>query len=113
MEDFVSFADCGIYHNNNQICILVAVAAATDDYLEGFCKQVLSRDYFIRFARIVDHIGHMIAAVSRQGLVPLMTLEESSRAAAQAAIHKLILLILNFLVVVIMMNGLLDDNVTP
>jgi len=62
-------------------------AAATDDYLESFCKQVLSRDYFIRSARIVDHIGHLIAAASRQGLVPLMTPEESSRATAQAAIR--------------------------
>src|ERR671931_2485597 len=67
------------------------MAAAVDnddnDYLQWFCKQLLSRDYFIRSAKIVDHIGHLIAAAYRQGLVPLMTSEESSRAAAQAAIR--------------------------
>ena len=58
-----------------------------DDYLQRFCKQLLNRDYFIRSAKIVDHIGHLIAAAYRQGLVPLMTSEESSRATAQAAIR--------------------------
>jgi hypothetical protein len=57
------------------------------DYLQGFCKQILNRDYFIRSARIVDNVGHLIAAAYRQGLVPLLTSEESSRAAAQAAIR--------------------------
>src|ERR1043165_645497 len=58
-----------------------------DDYLQSFCKQILDRDYFIRSARIVDNVGHLIAAAYRQGLVPLLTSEESSRAAAQAAIR--------------------------
>ena len=57
------------------------------DYLQSFCKQILNRDYFIRSARIVDNVGHLIAAAYRQGLVPLLTSEESSRAAAQAAIR--------------------------
>ena len=35
----------------------------------------------------MDNVGHLIAAAYRQGLVPLMTPEESSRAAAQAAIR--------------------------
>jgi hypothetical protein len=68
-----------------------AIVAAFDDdndgYLQCFCKQLLNRDYFIRSAKIVDHVGHLIAATYRQGLVPLMTSEESSRAAAQAAIR--------------------------
>jgi hypothetical protein len=58
-----------------------------DDYLQSFCKQLLTRDYFIRSAKLVDNVGHLIAAAYRQGLVPLMTSEESSRAAAQAAIR--------------------------
>jgi hypothetical protein len=57
------------------------------DYLQSFCKQLLNRDYFIRSAKIVDSLGHLIAAEYRQGLVPLLTSEESSRAAAQAAIR--------------------------
>lgn len=64
------------------------VAAIDDDYyLQSFCKQLLNRDYFIRSTKIVDNVGHLIAAAYRQGLVPLMTPEESSRAAAQAAIR--------------------------
>jgi hypothetical protein len=69
----------------------VGAAVDTDDngdyYLQRLCKQLLNRDYFIRSAKIVDQIGHLIAAAYRQGLVPLMTSEESSRAAAQAAIR--------------------------
>jgi hypothetical protein len=57
------------------------------DYLQTFCKQLLNRDYFIRSAKIVDNVGHLIAAAYRRGLVPLLTSEESSRAAAQAAIR--------------------------
>lgn len=65
----------------------MVVAIDDDDYLQSFCKQLLNRDYFIRSAKIVDNVGHIIAAVYRQGLIPLMTSEESLRAAAQAAIR--------------------------
>jgi hypothetical protein len=61
--------------------------AASDVFFESFCRQVLSRDYFIRFARIADHSGHIMAVAYRHGLIPLLTSEESSRAAAQAAIR--------------------------
>ena len=64
------------------------MAANNDDYyLESFCKQVLNRDYFIRSVRLTDHVGHTIAVAFRQGLVPLISNEESSRAAVQAAIR--------------------------
>jgi hypothetical protein len=59
----------------------------TDEYFQSFCREILNRHYFIRSAAIADHLGHLIAAVFRQGLVPLLTNEESSRAAAQAAIR--------------------------
>src|SRR5918911_5519859 len=65
----------------------MAAADDSDYYIESFCKQVLHRDYFIRSARITDHVGHTIAVVHREGLSPLMTHEESSRAAVQAAIR--------------------------
>ncbi|HET7391837.1 MAG TPA: hypothetical protein VFJ51_13525 [Nitrososphaeraceae archaeon] len=61
--------------------------AAADDYLESFCKQILNRDYFIRSARIADRVGHLVAVAYRRELTPLLTSEESSRAAAQAAIR--------------------------
>jgi hypothetical protein len=60
--------------------------AAADDYFESFCRQVLSRDYFIRSERIADHVGHLMAVAYRHGLIPLLMSEESSRATAQAAI---------------------------
>ena len=53
--------------------------AAADDYFESFCRQVLSKDYFIRSARIADHLGHPMAVAYRHGLIPLLTSEESSR----------------------------------
>ena len=67
--------------------IVAAIDDDESDYLQSFCKQLLNRDYFIRSAKIVDNVGHLIAAAYRQGLVPLLTSEESSRAAAQAAIR--------------------------
>ena len=58
-------------------------AADSDYYIEGFCKQILSRDH-LRSARITDHLGHTIAVTHR---VELMTSEESSRAVVQRVIR--------------------------
>ncbi len=62
-------------------------AVTTDEYFQNFCTEMLSRHYFIRSAAIADHVGHLMATACRRGLVPLMTQEESSRAATQAAIR--------------------------
>jgi hypothetical protein len=59
----------------------------SDYYFENFCKQVLTKDYFIKSAKIADHIGHIIASAQRPNSVDIMTIEENSRAAAQAAIR--------------------------
>ena len=48
-----------------------------DDFLESFCKGVLAKDHFIRFAGVSNHFGHLIATAYRQGLKPLMTHEET------------------------------------
>lgn len=58
-----------------------------DDFLESFCKEMLLKDHFIRFAGVSNHFGHLIATAYRDGLVPLMTHEETSRYAVQAAIR--------------------------
>ena|SRR5215475_2976915 len=69
--------------------ILSAAAPHSDSdyYLENFCKQVLSKDYFIKSATVADDIGHIIASAQRPNSVAIMTTEENSRAAAQAAIR--------------------------
>ena len=59
----------------------------SDQYFQNFCGEILNRHYFIRSAAIADHLGHLMATAYRQELVPLLTNEESSRAAAQAAIR--------------------------
>src|SRR5215467_3997649 len=59
----------------------------TDEYFQNFCREILDRHYFIRSASIADHLGHLLATACRQGLGPLLTSEESARAAAQAAIR--------------------------
>jgi len=59
----------------------------SDEYFQNFCGEILNRHYFIRSAAIADHVGHLMATACRRGLAPLMTQEESSRAAAQAAIR--------------------------
>jgi hypothetical protein len=59
----------------------------SDDFLESFCKSVLSKDHFIRFAGVSNHFWHLMATAYREGLSPLMTHEETSRYAVQAAIR--------------------------
>jgi hypothetical protein len=59
----------------------------TDEYFQSFCTEILKTHYFIRSAAITDHLGHLMATACRQGLVPFLTDQESSRAAAQAAIR--------------------------
>lgn len=58
-----------------------------DDFFESFCKGVLQKDHFIRFAAISNHLGHLVAAAYRQDLNPLMTPEETARYSVQAAIR--------------------------
>ena len=48
---------------------------------------MLLKDHFIRFAAVSNHFGHLIAIAYREGLAPLMTHEETSRYAVQAAIR--------------------------
>jgi hypothetical protein len=49
-------------------------AGSYDDiYLEIFCRQILDKDYFIRSAKIADHLGHIIASAYTPGLIELMS----------------------------------------
>ena len=59
----------------------------TDEYFQNFCREIINRHYFIRSAAIADNVGHFMATAYRRCLIPLMTQEDSSRAAAQAAIR--------------------------
>ena len=58
-----------------------------DYFLENLCKQILTKDYFIKSATITDNVGHIITSAHRSYSIDSMTHEESSRAAAQAAIR--------------------------
>jgi hypothetical protein len=58
-----------------------------DYFLEDICKQILTKDYFIKSATITDDVGHIITSAHRSYSIDIMTSEESSRAAAQAAIR--------------------------
>ncbi len=60
---------------------------AADEYFQNFCREIINRHYFIRSAAIADNVGHFMATAYRRRLIPLMTQEDSSRAAAQAAIR--------------------------
>ncbi len=59
----------------------------SDDFFESFCKRVLDKDHFIRFAAISNHLGHIVATAYRKDLVPLMSTEETTRYSVQAAIR--------------------------
>ncbi len=60
---------------------------STDEYFQNFCREIINRHYFIRSAAIADNVGHFMATAYRRHLIPLMTQEDSSRSAAQAAIR--------------------------
>jgi hypothetical protein len=55
--------------------------------LSMFCKQILEADMSIRFAGIANHLGCLIATEYREGLVPLMTKQQTSQYAIQAVLR--------------------------
>ena len=61
--------------------------------LDQFCTKLLQRDYFIKTVKITNILGNILVEQKRMGGtnlivdVELITREESSRAAAQAAIR--------------------------
>ena len=56
-----------------------------DYFLENLCKQILTKDYFIKSATITDNVGHIITSAHRSYSIDSMTPEESSRAGAQGS----------------------------
>lgn len=53
------------------------------EYLEAFCKQILSLHNSIRFAGIADYAGKLLASSYRGGLVPLIDKAQTERYALQ------------------------------
>lgn len=59
----------------------------SEQILSDICKQILDIDEFIRFAGIANKMGNLEATTYRQGLVPLMTQDETSQYALQAVLR--------------------------
>ena len=59
----------------------------SEQILSDICKQILDIDEFIRFAGIANKMGNLEATTYRQGLVPLMTQDETSQYAIQAVLR--------------------------
>jgi hypothetical protein len=53
---------------------------------EEFCKQILQSDNSIRFAGIANMKGKLVAESYREGLVPLLTKQETELSALQAIV---------------------------
>jgi hypothetical protein len=53
---------------------------------EEFCKQILRSDNSIRFAGIANMKGKLVAEAYREGLVPLLTKQETELSALQAIV---------------------------
>ena len=58
-----------------------------EQQLSDICKQILDLDELIRFAGIANNMGSLEAATYRQGLVSLMTIDETSQYAIQAVLR--------------------------
>ena len=54
--------------------------------LNELCKRILQLDNFIRFAGAADMKGKIVAEAYREGLVPLMTKQETELSALQAIV---------------------------
>jgi hypothetical protein len=52
-----------------------------------FCKQILQANRSIRFAALANNLGSLIATEYRQGLIPLMTKEQTSQYAIEAVLR--------------------------
>lgn len=55
--------------------------------ISKFCKQILQADGSIRFAGVANNLGSLIATEYRQGLIPLMTKEQTSQYAIEAVLR--------------------------
>lgn len=55
--------------------------------LSMFCEQILKVDKSIRFAAIANNLGSLIATKYREGLVPLMTPQQTSQYAIEAVLR--------------------------
>ena len=55
--------------------------------LSMFCKQILKADKSIRFAGIANNLGSLIVTKYREGVVPLMTEEQTSQYAIEAVLR--------------------------
>ncbi|MFL6432859.1 MAG: hypothetical protein ACJ71O_03875, partial [Nitrososphaeraceae archaeon] len=54
--------------------------------LNELCKRIILLDKSIRFAGVADMKGNMVAEAYREGLVPLLTKQETELSALQAIV---------------------------
>jgi hypothetical protein len=54
--------------------------------LNELCKRIIQLDNSIRFAGVANMKGNMVAEAYREGLVPLMTKQETELSALQAIV---------------------------
>lgn len=59
----------------------------SEQIFSKICKQTLQIDKSIRFAGIANKMGSLEATAYRQGLVPLMTADQTSQYAIQAVLR--------------------------
>ena len=89
----LSLLKTGPYKRNTNNCKQLLQNRETYTYtlseqiLSDLCKQILDIDEFIRFAGIANKMGNLEATTYRQGLVPLMTKDETSQYAIQAVLR--------------------------
>lgn len=59
----------------------------SEELLSDICKQIVEIDKSMRFAGIANNMGSLVVTAYRQGLVPLMTRDETSQYAMQAVLR--------------------------
>jgi hypothetical protein len=57
------------------------------EHLSTICKQIASLDESIRFAGVANKMGSLVTTTYRQGVVPLMTEEETSQNALSEVVR--------------------------
>lgn len=58
-----------------------------EERFSDICEQIVGIDESIRFAGIANKMGNLVTRIYQQGIIPLMTKEETSQYALRAVIR--------------------------
>jgi hypothetical protein len=59
----------------------------SEESLSKICREIIEMDESIRFAGIANKMGSLVTTIYQEGIIPLMTKEETSQYALRAVVR--------------------------